>query len=163
MKHFILTLCLCCSLQAQKTLALEQGMASPPATLAEMAWMEGHWKGEAFGGITEEIWSPAAGGSMMFVFRLLVDDGIQFYEIGHVRELEGTLWFELKHFGADLKGWEEKDEVQRFPLVKVGDHNTLYFDGFTFEKLTDHEINIHARIADAQGETEEVTFHYKKQ
>jgi hypothetical protein len=25
---------------------------------------------------------------------------------------------QLKHFGADLKGWEKKDETQDFELVK---------------------------------------------
>ncbi len=138
-------------------------MEPAKANLAGMHWMEGHWKGEAFGGITEEIWSPAQGGSMMFAFRLIANKGVQFYEIGHIRELDGTLWYELKHFDADLKGWEEKNEVQRFPLIKVEEDHTFYFDGFTFEKLNDDEINIHARIADEKGVTEEVTFYYKKQ
>lgn len=149
------------SCHAQNTLSLNPGESSPKATLAEIAWMEGHWRGEAFGGITEEIWSPPLGGSMMFSFKLVVDDAVNFYELGHIRALDGTLVFELKHFAGDLKGWEEKDEAQRFKLIKV-DGNRLYFEGFTFEKVTADEINIYGRIHQ-NGKEEEIVFNYKKQ
>ncbi len=121
--------------------------------------MEGHWKGEAFDGIMEEIWSPPLGGSMMFSFKLVVDGEIGFYEFGHVRQLEESLVFELKHFHSDLKGWEKKGEVQSFKLVKT-DGNRIYFDGFTFEKINDNEINIYALIENEGASTEEVKFNY---
>ncbi len=158
---FILLLFVSFSCKAQNTMTLEEGAVSPKANLSQITWMEGHWKGEAFGGITEEIWSPPLGGSMMFSFKHVADGKVTFYELGHIREVNGSLVFELKHFGGDLKGWEEKDEVQRFKLVKV-DGNRLYFEGFTFEKLSNQEINIYGLIQ--QGEkAEEVKFHYKKQ
>lgn len=142
-------------------MSLKEDETSPKANLKEIAWMEGHWKGEAFGGITEEIWSPPLGDSMMFSFKLVVDDAVNFYELGHIRQLDETLVFELKHFGSDLIGWEEKDEVQSFKLIMVSE-NRLYFEGFTFEKVGDNEINIYGLIH--QGEkTEEVKFNYKRQ
>lgn len=144
---------------AQNTVSFPENGSSPKVDLTEIEWMEGHWKGEAFGGITEEIWSPPLGGSMMFSFRLIVDGEIDFYEFGHIRQLEETLAFELKHFHGDIKGWEEKDEVQRFKLVKT-DGNRMYFDGFTFEKISDNEINIYALIEHQDGSTEEVKFNY---
>lgn len=149
------------SCTAQNTMSLKQGATSPTASLDQIAWMEGHWKGEAFGGITEEIWSPPLGESMMFSFKLVVEGKVNFYELGHIRQMDKTLVFELKHFGADLKGWEEKEEVQSFKLVKI-DGNRLYFEGFTFEKVTTDEINIYGLIH--QNETEEeVKFNYKRQ
>ncbi|MGB5820454.1 MAG: DUF6265 family protein [Saonia sp.] len=63
----------------------------------------------------------------------MIEDKINFYELGHIRQLKETLVFEPKHFHDDLKGWEEKNEVQTFKLVKL-DGNRFYFDGFTFEK-----------------------------
>lgn len=162
MKHLlILMLFISLSCKAQNTLSFEKGTNSAKASLTEISWIEGHWKGEAFGGITEEIWSPPLGGSMMFSFKLVVDGEVSFYELGHIRQLNETLVFELKHFGGDLKGWEEKEEVQSFKLIKV-DGNRLYFDGFTFEKVGDAEINIYGLIH--QGDiVEEVKFNYKKQ
>jgi hypothetical protein len=158
---FILFLFVLFSCKGQNTLSLKDGETSPKASLSQISWMEGHWKGEAFGGITEEIWSPPLGGSMMFSFKLVVDGEVNFYELGHIRQLDETLVFELKHFGGDLKAWEEKDKVQSFRLIKV-DGNRFYFEGFTFEKVSDNEINIYGLIH--QGETpEEVKFNYKKQ
>lgn len=150
------------SCKAQNTLSFEEGSTSPKADLSQVTWMEGHWKGEAFGGITEEIWSPALGGSMMFVFKLVNEGKVSFYEIGHFRELDGSLVFELKHFGEDLKGWEEKDEVQTFKLIKI-EGNRAYFDGFTFENVSPNEINIYGLIGNEDGSSEEITFYYKRQ
>ncbi|MEO0528823.1 MAG: DUF6265 family protein [Bacteroidota bacterium] len=147
---------------AQNTVSFPKNGTSPQAALTEISWMEGHWKGEAFGGIIEEIWSPPLGGSMLFSFKLVLDDEVNFYELGHIRELGETLVFELKHFHNDLKGWEEKNEVQSFKLVKLHD-NRVYFDGFTFEKISADEINIYGQIHQDDGTVEEVKFNYKKQ
>lgn len=163
MKLFlILILFVTISCKGQNTLSLQEGETSPNAALSEISWMEGHWKGEAFGGIIEEIWSPPLGGSMMFSFKLVIDDIVNFYELGHIRQLEDSLVFELKHFGGDLKGWEEKEEVQSFKLIKI-DENRLYFEGFTFEKVSGTEINIYGLIHQNDGTVEEVKFNYKKQ
>ena len=158
---FLLFLFATVSCIAQNTMSLNEGESSPKAAIEQITWMEGHWKGEAFGGITEEIWSPPLGGSMMFSFKHVVDGKVTFYELGHIREVNESLVFELKHFGTDLKGWEKKDEVQQFKLIKV-DGNRLYFEGFTFEKISDNEINIYGLIH--QGEkAEEIKFNYEKQ
>lgn len=149
-------------LNAQNTLQLAEDQTPPEASIQEVAWMEGHWKGNAFGGEIEEIWSPIAGKSMMFVFRLLVDDEVNFYEIGHIKEQEGTLVFELKHFSAQLHAWEEKEEVQQFKHVKT-QGNRVYFDGFTFEKVSANEINIYGRIGNDDGTATETVFNYKRE
>ncbi|MFK7814244.1 MAG: DUF6265 family protein [Maribacter sp.] len=160
MKLFVFTILLITiSCKAQNTMTLKEGETSPKTALEEISWMEGHWKGEAFGGITEEIWGPPLGGSMMFSFKLVLDGEVNFYELGHIRQLDETLVFELKHFGADLKGWEEKDEVQSFKLIKA-ERNRMYFEGFTFEKISENEINIYGLIHQ-DGKAEEVQFNYK--
>ncbi|WP_149303854.1 DUF6265 family protein [Pareuzebyella sediminis] len=163
MKYYFLLIALIpVGLKAQNTLSVPENKNVPEATISEIAWMEGHWRGEAFGGITEEIWGPPLGGSMMFSFKLVVDGQVAFYELGHIRELRNTLVFELKHFDGVLKAWEEKDEVQRFELIKI-DGNRLYFQGFTFEKISADEINIYGLIGHEDGSEEEVKFNYKRQ
>ncbi len=161
MKRFVFLLLLSSSyVFGQHTLSFEEGASSPKADLSQVAWIEGHWKGEAFGGITEEIWSPALGGSMMFSFKHVADGKVTFYELGHIRQLDETLIFQLKHFGEDLKGWEEKDEMVTAKLIKV-EENRIYFDGFTFEKISADEINIYVVISE-DGTTEEVKFNSKR-
>ena len=135
-------------------------MTSPKANLSQVSWIAGHWKGEAFGGITEEIWSPPLGDSMMFSFKLVNDGKVIFYELGGIRQVDDTLIFQLKHFGNDFKGWEEKDETIDAKLIKI-DNNRAYFDQFTFERISETEINIYV-VIEENGQIEEVKFNYKK-
>ena len=136
------------------------GFESPPATLDEISWIQGHWQGEAFGGTVEEVWTPPLGGSMMCAFKLVVNGEIRFYEIVTITEEEKTLMLRLKHFHNDLKGWEEKDETVDFPLVKVTP-GKMYFDGFTFEKISDNEMNIYVIIGE-EGKEREARFNYNR-
>lgn len=153
---------ICLSATAQNTVSFEEGTASPEATLLDVEWMAGHWRGEAFGGITEEIWSPPLGGSMMFSFKLVVNGMVNFYELGHIKEVGGTLLLQLKHFGGDLKGWEEKNDTVDFKLVKL-ESNKVFFDDFTLERISDQEINLYVVVGDDDGNQEEVQFNYKRQ
>jgi len=162
MKLIYLFLLISASLvQGQNTLQLKEGEDSPKADLKIVSFIEGHWKGQAFGGDTEEIWSPPSGNSMMFVFRHLVDGEVTFYEIGHIRTIEKTLIFELRHFDTNLHAWEEKNEVQQFKFIKAED-NRVYFNGFTFEKVSTDEINIYGLIGNEDGSSNEVVFNYKR-
>ncbi|MDB9782076.1 CBM9 family sugar-binding protein, partial [Winogradskyella sp.] len=128
--------------------------------LANISWITGTWHGEAFGGVTEEIWSEPSGGSMMATFKLINDGKVTFYEIEVIREIENSLLLQLKHFGADLKGWETKDETVDFPLKYITETKVV-FEGMTFEKISKTEMNIYVDIEN-KGKTETVTFNYKK-
>ncbi len=143
------------------TISYDESMGSPQADLSAISWMAGHWKGDAFGGITEEVWTPPLGGSMMCTFKLVMDGSVTFYEIVTITEEGGTLMLRLKHFHSNLKGWEEKDETVDFKLVKVTE-DKVYFDGFTFERISDDEVNIYVVIDDDRGKNE-VKFNYIKQ
>ncbi len=129
--------------------------------LENIAWIAGTWKGEAFGGIIEEIWSEPSGGSMMATFKLINDDKVSFYEIEIIREIENTLILQLKHFDGELKGWETKDETVDFPLKYLTTTKAV-FEGMTFEKIGDTKMNIFVDITNEAGEAEVVEFNYEK-
>lgn len=158
---FVLLFCISISCSAQNTKTLAEGSESPKASLNEIAWIAGHWKGEAFGGIAQEIWSPPLGDSMMFVFKLAAEGKVQFYEVGHIQQTGETLLLQLKHFHGSLKGWEEKDETVDFKLVKL-EGNSAYFEGFTIEKISENEINMYVVVGSEDGTSEEVKFNYKR-
>ena len=142
------------------TLFLDGSTQSPKADLSNIEWIEGYWRGEAFGGITEKVWTPRFGGSMMAAFKLVINNQVKFYELVTIVEKDSSLILRLKHFSQDLKGWEEKDDSVDFELVKVTD-NRVYFDGFTFERKTKNEINLYV-VLQNEGEKNEVKFNYKK-
>ena len=130
-------------------------------TLENISWISGNWKGEAFGGITEENWSEPSGGSMMAVFKHIKDNKVTFYEIEIIREVENSLVLQLKHFHHDLKGWETKDETVDFPLKEIT-ANKVVFEGMTFEKISDNEMNIYVDLHQKDGAIEIMKFTYKK-
>ncbi len=129
--------------------------------LDNVKWISGNWKGEAFGGQVEENWSEPSGGSMMATFKLINENKVSFYEIEIIREIENTLILQLKHFDNDLKGWETKNETVDFPLIKITE-NRVVFEGMSFEKVSDTEMNVFVDIKNDNGDLEIVEFNYKK-
>ena len=163
---FIIPLLLCASLQcfgqdqSENILQFDLVAGSPEADLDAVAWIAGHWRAEALGGVTEEIWSPPLGGSMMASFKLVVDDQVKFYELETILEEGNTLILKLKHFSSNLHGWEEKGETVDFKLVKVTD-DKVYFDGMTFENVSTEEMNVYVLIGN-EGAEQETKFKYRK-
>lgn len=129
--------------------------------LENIKWISGNWKGEAFGGQVEEHWSEPSGGSMMATFKLINDGKVSFYEIEIIREVENSLILQLKHFDSDLKGWETKNETVDFPLKKITE-NRVVFEGMSFEKVSDTEMNVFVDIENEKNEVEVIQFKYKK-
>ena len=66
----------------QNTLHYNDEKGSEKATLKDISWLAGNWKGEAFGGQFEENWSKPSAGSMLFNFKLVTDGKVIFYELG---------------------------------------------------------------------------------
>ncbi|RDY60096.1 DUF6265 family protein [Flagellimonas nanhaiensis] len=145
---------------AQNTHQLKEGQQSPKATLDDVQWITGHWRGEALGGIAEEIWSPPMGESMMFSFRLVNEDKVSFYEIGHIIQVDSTLLMQLKHFNGNLKGWETKDETVDFKLVKL-EKDKVFFEGLTMEKVNQNEMRVYVLIEESEN-PQELVFNYKR-
>lgn len=160
MKKFNLVFILA-SILFVSNICLAQDTEKLEPKLENIAWIAGNWKGEAFGGQTEEIWSEPSGGSMMATFKLINDGKVVFYEIEIIREIENSLILQLKHFNGDLKGWETKDETIDFPLKYITP-NKVVFEGMTFEKVSPQEIKIIVDIKNEDGNVETVTFNYKK-
>ncbi|MDH4020473.1 MAG: DUF6265 family protein [Xanthomonadales bacterium] len=144
----------------ENTLRIDETVGSPTADLSAVAWIAGHWKGEALGGVVEEIWTPPLGGSMMAAFKLSVNNQVRFYELETIVEEDDTLILRLKHFSSKLLGWETQNETVDFKLVKVTPEK-VYFDGMTFENVNDDEMNVYVIIGD-EGQERETKFNYRK-
>lgn len=142
------------------TLEKDSTAVSPKATLSDISWIAGHWKGNSFGGDTEEIWSAPLGNSMMGSFKMVIDNEIQFYEILTISEEKESLILRILHFDKNLNGWEEQGKPIEFPLVKITP-NKVYFDGLTFEKINKKNIIVYV-IIDDNNDKQEMAFPYKR-
>jgi hypothetical protein len=170
--HFALAVCVAvlagASVNAQSigdretanTLRASAGSAGPAATLDQMKWLVGHWKGTGLGGVSEEMWSEPAGGVMMGMYRLVVGGKPSFYEFLHLAEENGSLVMKLKHFDADLTAWEEKERFVTFRLVKIG-ANEAYFSGLTMRRSVDR-LQIFLAIRDKDGKVREEEFRMER-
>ncbi|WP_164931250.1 DUF6265 family protein [Erythrobacter sp. HKB08] len=141
-------------LGAQETRVGEEGFESPPATLAQMDWLVGQWAGKGIGDAPAmESWLPPTGGTMVGTFvQESGEGGIQFTEHLYLMEEEGTLVLRLKHFNADLTGWEEKADMLTFRLVAIEDC-AAYFHALTLrcDKGDDGEDGLVAAVRMQSG------------
>lgn len=143
---------------AQNTLHYNDEKGSPKATLNDINWLSGNWKGASEMGNFEENWSLASAKSMLFSFKMWKNDDVYFYEIGHIIEKDKSLVLELKHFDKELKGWEKQDEKESFRLVKI-DGNKFYFDKITYEKINENQMRVYVLMEESG---EELIFNFKK-
>ena len=149
------------SMYTGNTLKLDNPENMPKASVEEMAWLTGNWVGEAFGGLAEDIWSEPLGGAMVGIFRSVVEGEVGFYELFTISEKEGSLVMRLKHFSPELLGWEEKNEVQEFRLVKI-DKGSAWFEGFTILKSGKDKQKIFLAMERADGSVREMEFNYTR-
>ncbi|RED17408.1 DUF6265 family protein [Parasphingopyxis lamellibrachiae] len=136
--------------------------ASPPATLDQVAWLAGSWRGTGLGGESHESWLPPVHGQMAGIFHQGSDSQLQFYEILQMVERDGSLVLRLKHFNGDLSGWEDNgaESALEFPLVAI-ENDTAYFSGLTYERIGDDQLLVHLRLR-SNGETRIETFDFTR-
>jgi hypothetical protein len=136
--------------------------AAPAARLSDIAWLQGAWEGEGIEGAPAlEAYAPAAGGQMVGHFRQSNKDGtVMFYELITIVEEGGSLSYRLKHFNADLTGWEEKDKVVSFPLTeRKGDR--FDFSGLVYERTGKDTMTASVKVNEG-GKTETLVFRFRR-
>gem|GEM_PF-857349 len=143
--------------EVAETEAEEEPAAEP--SIDDFAWLVGRWRGEALGGVAEEVWLPPAGGAMSGIFRTVKDGAVNFYELFTLAE--PGLDLRLKHFGADLVGWEEREEVVTFPFVRVSPTEAV-FEGLVFRRISDDRVRAVVQTTSADGTQGELVFEYQR-
>lgn len=143
------------------TLTRDTTMPPPRATIGDVAWLAGAWEAEAFGGVAEEVWNPPSAGTMVGMYKLRSADSVVFYELMLIVEQARSLALLLKHFTPSLTGWEEKNDVVAFPLVRL-DPAAVHFDGLTFVRLHRDTLRVFLRMGRADGTATEQTFVYRR-
>lgn len=127
---------------------------APRIELSDLAWLAGCWQGTGFGNRVEECWMTAPDGRLTGMFQMIDADGQQtMSEIFVLDEFEDGPAIRLKHFHADLTGWEDKDEFVVFPLRETGT-DFARFDGLTYRRTEDGRLIVEVVVS--QGEESSV-------
>ena len=137
------------------------GARAPAARVADLAWLAGAWKGEGLDGAPAyEFWSAPMGNQIVGHVVQTNAEGVAFSELVSIAEKDGSLELRLKHFNSDLTGWEDKDEIVRFPLVAV-EKDAWYFDGLTIRRDGPDGL-IGAVVAGPADGGSELVFRYRR-
>lgn len=136
--------------------------SSPPARIAEVAWLAGYWVGEGLGGEIEDVWLPPKAGVLLGAFRLHRTDGKPgFYELFAIEEVDDTLQFVVKHFHPDWVGWEEKDKALRIRLTRIS-ADEIVFGRIVFQRTAPDGLVVKLAIREKSGELRHETLAYRR-
>ncbi len=147
----------------EHTYKLTDQSKRPPAKLADVSWLVGSWTGTAFGKQFEEVWNPPSAGSMVGFFKLYDEkNGVDFYELLLIKEVEGSLSLLVKHFDANFHSWEEKADYVDFKLVAIK-ANEIHFSGLSFYKNSDQDVTGYIALRMKDGTVAEHKLVYQRQ
>lgn len=108
-------------------LALLLAAAPKPAGgLDQVAWIAGHWVDDAEGNLSEEVWAPPAGDSMMGMWRYVAAGKVRIYELLTITDEEGGPVFRLRHFDPRMVAREEKGTPLVLKLVAIRDGEAAF-------------------------------------
>jgi len=150
-------------LVAQETRVGEPGFTPPPATIHQMWWIEGLWQGEGIQGApATENWLPPTGTTMVGTFIQQTNaGGIMFSEHMHIMEEGGSLALKLKHFNADLTGWEDKEGMVTFRLLSL-EHCLARFNALTIRCDGPDKLVVAVRMKSDSAEPKELLFRFDR-
>jgi Domain of unknown function (DUF6265) len=145
------------------TRVAEAGAPRPSASIAELAWLVGRWEGPGIDGApSQESWSAPLGGIMAGTF--VQGDGkggVMFSEVMQFAPDGDSLIVRLKHFNADLTGWEEKDKSVSFRLI-AREGNAWYFNGLTYRRDGRSRLLVAVRMRGKDGAVSELVFRFRR-
>ena len=116
------------------------GQQPQNAALSPLAFLTGRWVSEERTEVQEENWSPVIGNSMTGSFRIVQSGRPVFYEFWAVELDENRPVLKLKHFNADLAGWEEKNASTKMPLVSNAEDDAVFAEEDGSVSLHYHRI-----------------------
>jgi hypothetical protein len=141
----------------------QPGAPRPPASISDLAWLEGFWIGDMPQGPVEHVILGPKFGHMPSFVRAVNATGVFFYEISLFAEERGSLVNKVKHFTSDLHGWEARDaSIDRPLLERRGD--TFFFDGLTLQRTGPDAFTVYflVKMDGVERETLELPFRRRK-
>jgi hypothetical protein len=96
------------------------------ASLADVAFMEGRWRGTFNGGPIEASWIAPVGDNLTGFMRMMKDNKVTMYEMLIFEQTEQGPIVLVKHFKPSLVGQEEKDKSDRYKFIEAGKEKALF-------------------------------------
>ncbi len=97
---------------------------APSATVADLAWMTGHWEGATGQGTLEENWVVPTAGTMASLVRSTGNGATTMIELIVIEEEEGSLTLRLQQWNPGFEPRTEGPQVMR--LIELGDRKVVF-------------------------------------
>lgn len=115
--------------------------------------LTGFWRGEGFGGMVEEWWSPRDGQEMFGVFRGSHEGQTDFYEFMKISPWEKGYIQTVRHMNAEGAPWVYKPVDTQFRLIAIDDE-CIQFDGVAYGLNEDGGLTVTVLVGSgSSGET----------
>ena len=108
------------------------GATGLKATVDQLGWIAGPWRGTLGDRTIEQHWMTPIGGSMVAMYRSIRDNRATLYELLAIEQQGDEVWLRIKHFtpGAGLVSQEAKEESANHVLVSL-EGRTAVFEAAT--------------------------------
>ena len=106
--------------------AAQDKPAPAAATLADLAWLAGDWRGSSEDMVSQEVWTAPAGNCMVGMWRLVLGGKLKVSEhMQVIQEPAGPVMY-LRHFESGGIAWEERLAPLIVPLMKISDGEVVF-------------------------------------
>jgi hypothetical protein len=147
------------------TLTLAGAALTAAADLSSLAWLTGRWVEEDKGTVSEEIWSPPAGDSMMGMWRLVAGGKTRIFEMNAIVATGDEIALSLRHFDRTLGIRASEKEAPVRLTLRGSTAREAAFEGvengvavrLTYRRPTDTELHV---TLDKDGKKQE--FHFRR-
>jgi hypothetical protein len=144
--------------------------ASPvPATLESLSWVAGRWVGQVPWGGIEEVWSPAADGVMMGMFRMSNRGKPSLYEFMTLEKKGEGVGLKIRHFNGQFMAREERTKFVDFDLTAMDEMSATFFvdEGtakvtLVYRKTGSGGLDVEFSKVPTEGKPEKMVFPYKR-
>jgi hypothetical protein len=141
--------------------------AQDAAQLSELAWLEGHWRGNWGPRIAEQMWTAPQAGLMMGDFRVTEDDKTLLIELFTLIQKPEGIELRFRHFTPELVPWEksspallslEMTDGRKFTFVNRANGQPKRS---IITRVDPNTYTLRSEIVTASGDTQvvEITFH----
>ena len=142
--------------------------AEPPVTIQELSFLTGRWSGTVKGFEADEIWSKAANGSLMGVYREMKDGKTTFFEFLTIEQEESGPVLRLRHFKPGMKALD--NDPTSFSLMSASQTKAVFEGGnklhpvrMTFERKSPDTLEILLEHQRDKGQWTRELFSYTRQ
>jgi hypothetical protein len=106
--------------------AAQAQTASKGGALADISFIQGHWKATNDGRAVEATWLAPDGDNMVGMMRMMKNGKASMYEILAYEQNPQGLISLVKHFNPGLIGVEEKDKQDRYKFVEASKERAIF-------------------------------------